>query len=403
MSGYLELFETVWQTVNQKYFDPTFGGLDWNEVHDRYQGPVATAGNDEEFYDLLNRMLYELNVSHIGALPAEWALHRWLSPHDYGQGSIGVDLRLLGGEAVVTSVTPDSSAERAGLRPGFIIRSIDGVSVDQITEDTLLMPPYNERSRLRFITMDILRQLYGDPNSHVSIAYTDERAETHGERIQRVQREGGYPLYDGAPLAFLEVESKRLEDGIGYIRLSAFQSALTDQILGAIESMRSAPGLVLDLRGNSGGDFDLFIGKLFTHSDKCLSVKTRDGTADSVIEPEPNPYPGPVAVLIDLLSVSAAELFAASLQVTGRAVVVGERSPGWVLGTQFALLPNGALFVYPDRQYSMPDGTVLEGHGVVPDIEVALERRLLVEGIDSQLEAAMRYLNRDMQEHRSHS
>jgi carboxyl-terminal processing protease len=56
---YLSTFETVWQTVNDKYFDPTFGGLDWSEVHERYQPLIATAENDNEFYERLNVMLFD--------------------------------------------------------------------------------------------------------------------------------------------------------------------------------------------------------------------------------------------------------------------------------------------------------------------------------------------------------
>lgn len=398
MSDQLDCFEIVWRTVNETYFDPTFGGLDWQAVHDSYQPQIAGAEDDETFYGLLNQMLHELRVSHIGALPPEWALDRWLSPHDFGQGSVGIDVRLLKDKAVVTSVMSGSPAERAGLRPGFIIRSIDGTSVDRITEETRSEPPYNERSRRRLVTMEILRHIYGDPNTQVSIAYAAEKTEIHVKSIRRVQRKGGYPLYDGAPPAFLDVESKLLEGGVGYIRLSAFQSPLADKVRLAIDSMSSARGLILDLRGNSGGDFDLFIGKFFRAPVPCLSIKTRDDTADFIIEPEPDPYPGLVVVLLDVMSVSAAELFAASLQATARAVVVGERSPGWVLGTQSVLLPNGSLFVYPDRQYSTPRGKVLEGHGVVPDIEVALERELLLQGIDSQLEAAIKSIEKGIQE-----
>jgi len=81
------------------------------------------------------------------------------------------------------------------------------------------MPPYNERNHLRLITMEILRHIYGDPDSRVSIAYIDERGETHTKTIQRARREGGYPLLDGWPPFFLEVESKLLDNGIGYICL----------------------------------------------------------------------------------------------------------------------------------------------------------------------------------------
>jgi carboxyl-terminal processing protease len=181
-----------------------------------------------------------------------------------------------------------------------------------------------------------------------------------------------------------------LQDGIGTIRLSAFQWPVADRIGLAIDAMGSAPGLILDLRGNSGGDFDLFIGRFFRSPVQCLSVRTRDGVSDYTIEPAPDPYLSPVVLLLDEMSLSAAELFAAALQATGRGIVVGKRSPGRALGTKSVLLPSGSLLVYPDRQYCMPDGTVLEGRGVIPDIEMGLDRTSLLEGRDVQTEVAIR-------------
>jgi carboxyl-terminal processing protease len=49
----MQSFETVWQTINDKYFDPTFGGLDWLKVHDRYQPQITAAQNEEEYYLLI--------------------------------------------------------------------------------------------------------------------------------------------------------------------------------------------------------------------------------------------------------------------------------------------------------------------------------------------------------------
>ena len=109
-------------------------------------------------------------------------------------------------------------------------------------------------------------------------------------------------------------------------------------------------------------------------------------------DPANDAFNGPLVLLVDQLSGSAAELFAACLQAIRRAAVVGERSPGAVTESDMMVLPNGAIFMYPVAQLATPDGTVLEGRGVVPDIEVGLDREMLLKGIDSQLEAAIRYL-----------
>jgi C-terminal processing protease CtpA/Prc len=61
------------------------------------------------------------------------------------------------------------------------------------------------------------------------------------------------------------------------------------------------------------------------------------------------------------------------------------------------IFPNGAILMYPVAQLCTPDGTVLEGRGVIPDIEVAQKRGMLLKGVDAQLESALGYIRKDMQ------
>ena len=62
-------FETVWQRVQDHYFDPSFSGVDWAEVKVRYTQKLAEELTDDQFYDLLNNMLHELKQSHFGVIP----------------------------------------------------------------------------------------------------------------------------------------------------------------------------------------------------------------------------------------------------------------------------------------------------------------------------------------------
>ena len=409
----MQSFETVWQTIQDKYFDPTFGGLNWNDVYDRYQPQIKAAQNEEEYYLLINKMLFELNVSHIGVVPPDDL--QQTDPILSAEGSIGIDVRMLENNAVITSVKSDSPGAKAGLRPGYIIKGIDGIKIEQLTDikhvndieyqnidkETfknlkILIPPYNERNRNKQITKSILEKIYGPSDTTVSIEYLDENGGSHLEKIVRAKRKVKM-VFDDAPLppSFVEFEAKLLDNNIGYVRFNAFIPTVDHKFKSTIESMGDTSALIIDLRGNHGGIFD--VRKAMAEAlvkDRILfwRYKGRNKTQDAFLEPTDNVYERPVAVIVDYMCVSSGEEFSGGLKAINRATIIGERTPGAVLTVDFVKLPNGAVFLYPNTQTITADGTVLEGYGVVPDIEVALDRNELLQGKDSQLEAAINFI-----------
>jgi carboxyl-terminal processing protease len=392
---YLEVFGTVWQTVDRTFYDPTFGEVDWEAVRDRYQPLITTAESDEAFYALINDMLWELNVSHLFVVPPGfWEM---MMPVSFAEGHTGLDVRLIDGVAVITSVQAGSPGARAGLRIGYVVQSVDGVPVKEIIQDSFdhLVPPFNEQMKRNVNTTAVQSRIYGPAGMPVVIGYLDENGEEHETSIQRASRERKSALGPVLPPFFLEFESRLLNDGIAYIRFSNFHPALTADVIQAIESLHDASGLIIDLRGNSGGQVDVtkaIARQLLTERTLFNLSTTRAGNSELVLHPKQHPYAGPLVILIDALSGSASEHFAAGLQAAGRAVIVGERSPGNILEGNMMQLPNDVAFIYPVVQISTPDGTVLEGRGVIPDIKVGLDRTLLLEDVDSQLEAAVAYL-----------
>jgi carboxyl-terminal processing protease len=391
--GYLRIFETIWKKVEETYFDPTFGGLDWGKIHDRYQPQIASAQNDEDCYTLVNKMLWGLNVSHAAFIPP--GLLAEVEPIVFAAGGIGIDVRMLGGQAVITAVNPESPAYRAGLRSGFIIQAINGIPIARIEEEVGRdRPPYNERARTAQITKGILGRIYGSPETEVSIAYSDEGGEEREKKIARARRSGAAVGPKGRFFFAVEFEARRLDEGVAYIRCNTLQPQLGARISAAIQSLGSVSGVIIDLRGNSGGEIERMPDLFLSEKTFLYLRKARDGETKIYSEPPADVYTGPLVVLIDRLSGSASELFAACLQTLNRAVVVGERSPGSVMESDVMILPNGAVFMYPVAQLSTPDGTVLEGHGVIPDIEAGLRREMLLKGTDDQLDSALRYLKR---------
>lgn len=395
VGDYLDSFEVVWQTINDSYFDPTFGGLDWNEVHSRYRPLIAAAQEDKVFYELIHKMLFELNVSHIGVIPPDDK--EQIEPVLSADGSVGIDVRLLGEEAVITSVRPGSPGAQAGLRPGFVVEGIDGRTVQQIADETLQIPPRHERNRRKRVTAALLSRLYGPAGEAVSIAYLDEEGKLHEQRITRAGREGRIALDPALPPFFVEFEARRLEGNIGYVRFNAFLPPVHERFPEAVASFRDTRGLIVDLRGNHGGVFEVrkaLAEQLNGERVLFWSYKGRDSTREAYLEPARDAYTGPLVVLIDVMSLSSAEEFSGAMQAIDRAVIVGERSAGICVVANWMQLPNGATFMYPVEQTRTADGTVLEGRGVIPDVEVALDRGLLLQGIDSQLEAAIDYITR---------
>jgi carboxyl-terminal processing protease len=410
----MKSFETVWQTINDKHIDPTFGGLDWLEVHDRYQPQIAAAKNEEEFYLLVNKMLFELNISHIAVIP----------PDDLGQidpilsaeGSIGIDVRMIEDNAVITSVKSGSVGDQAGLKSGYIIKSINGIDIEKITDLkyiddiklqdieqkksvdwNILIPPYNERNRKKNITGAILEKIYGPSDTSVSIEYVDEKGDSYLKKIVRAQRIDKMQFDDALPPFFVEFESKLLENNIGYVRFNAFMPPVHNKFKDTIKSIQDTTALIIDIRGNHGGFFDVRKAVAETLvKDRVLFWRYQgiDKTQKAYLEPADSVYEGPVVVMVDHLSVSSAEEFSGGLKAIKRATIVGERTPGVVVTANFEKLPNGATFVYPKAWTITADGTVLEGHGVVPDIEVALDRNELLKGKDTQLEAAVDFLSK---------
>src|SRR5215475_9089873 len=165
-----QTFEIVWRTVKEKHFDPTMGGVDWDKAHETYAPRVATVKSDREFYLLLQEMLGLLHQSHFNIIPPES-----FTPEDQDEpsGGVGIDLRLIGGAAMITRVEPDSSAARAGLRPGFLIKQIGDRPVEEIIAAYEKSAERPEIKNIR-MTRSVLAATGGDAGALVKIVYIDD-------------------------------------------------------------------------------------------------------------------------------------------------------------------------------------------------------------------------------------
>lgn len=386
---YRRTFEIVWSRVKETYYDPTFGGVDWDAVGQRYRARLGVIRTESGLYELLQQMLGELRRSHFHIYPPGTFVEEGDSLEK--QGSVGLDVRVLGHQVVITSVRAGSSAERAGMRPGFVLRRIGDREVDWLLRS--LSVGWEPRSRRRMrVARAVLGALDGEPGTWVRVRYWDARNRVRETRLQRERIAGEWSeRFGNFPPMPVEFEVKRLGD-VGYIRFNIFVVGLMERIRAAIRELSSAPALIFDLRGNPGGMGGMaagVAGMLCNQQTSLGTMKMRSGHLNLAVFPQSNPYTGIVVVLIDAHTGSTAEIFTAGLQELGRAIVVGERSAGAALPSLFERLPTGALFQYAIADFQTPKGVLIEGRGVIPDIEVRLTRRALLEGRDPQLEAAL--------------
>lgn len=394
-----ETFDIVWRTVKEKHFDPTLGGLDWDKVRERYAPLSAAAKTDAEFYDVLRQMLGELHQSHFNIIPPE-AVVEDDSPQPKG-GGIGIDLRLVNGQALITRVDSGSTAANAGLRTGFIIEKVDNSTVDQIV--SLFAKSKESRTMVNLrITRALLARINGAPETTVRINYLDEGDQAREATIARERLKGEMSERLGNfPPQYTEFEARRLSDGIGYIRFNIFVMSLMYRIRSAIRGMSDAPGIIIDLRGNPGGIGGMstgIAGVLEKEQTSLGTARMRSGHTNFAVFPQAGAYLGPVVIITDGGSASTSEIFAGGMQELGRAVIVGERTTGAALPSIIQKLPTGALFQYAIGDFRTPKGTLIEGAGVAPDIEVKLTRSALLEGRDLQLDAAIEQIRKRAKE-----
>jgi Peptidase family S41/Tricorn protease C1 domain len=225
----------------------------------------------------------------------------------------------------------------------------------------------------------ILREMTGKLElSHYSVIPAEAYSGTDAAAAEPVR---GAPQskaveFGNLPKMRVEFESRTLDGGVGYIRFNEFLDpvSLMPKFEAALRDFAHAPGVILDLRGNRGGIGIMasgmagyFIGDA---GHKLGEMKMRDTTLQFNVFPRLNVFAGRLAILLDGGSASTTEILAQGLQDLKRARIFGTRSAGAALPSDIIRLPDGDGFQYPTASYISANGRVLEGNGVIPDVEV---------------------------------
>jgi carboxyl-terminal processing protease len=384
-----EVFEKIWKEIHDHYYDPSYNGVDWNEVHSRYAPLVEGAQRDQEFYALMSQMTSELHDAHTRfSSPEQWRNFR------RQQGvTVGFSVDDVDGQTVVTNVIPGTEAAHSGIEPGMVVLRVDDTPVAQrIAEiQQKRLPSSSERATRWFIYN---RVFAGPTDTAVKVAL--RRAD--GSEVEvSVRRQ----IYSEAP----QVTTHVLPSGNVYIRFDGFQHPITREFRAALQKFRDAPGLIVDLRRNGGGDLAVLLpiaGYFFGKKTLFAKDSTRTGKPLSsyvglfklplqlyVGRPGEQIYSGPLVVLVDAHSASSSEVFAAGMQDTSRAKVIGSQSCGCVLGiAKPRVMKGGGVLEMSEVLWFSPKGRKLEGTGIIPDQLVTPTVFDLQRGRDAVLAAA---------------
>lgn len=381
----IDIFEEVWKTINEQFYDPSFNGVNWKQVHEQYMPKVDAAKSDVEFYRLFEEMLALLLDSHTVFIHPESNESKSINP----PGSVGISLGEAEGKTVITEVEPESDADQAGVKQGMVLRSVNGRSVEELYAEI----------RSRFAGSSTEQAMKGV--MHRALLYGGFLGPTRKFEVEGFDSKifGVTVTHFGArPSETPKVTASRLSSNIGYIKFDGWKPPADEQFKTELTKLIETNGLIIDLRGNGGGQtsVQLNIGSLFFPSETNFgSFKKRGGLAEQIITHKSDLiYRGNVVVLVDETSASASEVFAAAMQESKRAIIIGRQTCGCVLNSWSKQVKGGGTLRWSARVYTSLNNRRLEGIGIVPDNTIPLTISDLRQGRDAALEAAKNVLIR---------
>ena len=351
-----KLYDRSWQTIKNEYYDPNFNHQHWARWKNRYQGKIRT---EEDAKVAIETMLASLDDPYSRFLTKEEFAQQNTSITSKISG-IGVNIVNDAGKIRIISVIEDTPAQFADMRVDDIILAIDGKKVSGLSlaeVSNLVKGPSNT-----FVSVDILR-----------------KKEKINKKIIRKEIK-------------IKTVKSTVEKNIGYIQISSFISNSTpNEFLEALENTHDTQGLIVDLRGNTGGLLTnaVFIANLFIDKGKLVSIVGRNGYKYDVMAQDTNlQIKKPMIILVNGASASASEILSGALKDYHKAQIIGTKTYGKGMVQKIIPMPNETGLNLTIAKYLTPKGKDINKKGIAPDIEVKFEKKDIEERKDVQLERA---------------
>ena len=378
------MLSDVHAALKKNYYDPAFHGVDVDARYKVYEERIKKADTLGDAYRVVAAYLSGLDDSHTFFEP----------PRRSYIADYGYRMQIIGDACYITEVRPGSDAAQK-LHPGDQVLLLNGYSV--IRKDIWQLDYYLHHIAPKPATDFTVRSPSGEVRKvQVLTRYTQHK------QIKDLTFDNGDSDFWNLVLDY-ERERRELnprfveQDDVMFWRLPAFniEDSAVDRL---IHLARRHKTLVLDLRGNPGGYVDTLarmVGSFFDHDVKIATRVRRKGEKQQIAKSRgKDAFTGDLIVLIDSGSASAAEVFARIIQLEHRGTVIGDRSSGSVMESQFYPFKSGIDIIalygasITDADVIMADGKSLEKVGVTPDIPLLPTAAQLAAGHDPVLSRA---------------
>jgi len=285
-------------------------------------------------------------------------------------GGIGAEVGVRDGAIIILSPMPDAPAEAAGIKAGDVILEVDGESIRGLS------------------LLEVVQLIRGDRGTKVTLLLRHlNSSEPVSIEIER-------------DIINLESVTLLMQVGrIGHLRLSGFTGTTNDDLEDALERFERSQGigLVLDLRNNPGGLVSSVVdvtSQFIGDGLVLYQIDARGNRRNWDVKSGGKALEIPMVVLVNEFSASASEVFTGAIIDNDRATVIGTTTFGKGSVTNLWPLDDGSGVNFTTARWFTPNGSVIEGEGLTPD--VMLEPLEEEEDEDLQLDRAIEILKEQL-------
>lgn len=378
----VKIFDQVWQTVNENFYDPKFNGVDWKAMRQKYEPQAVRTKSSQEVAGVINQMLSELRTSHtrfyipdepayyqlLGIFQArnpefQKELKKFFPKGKIEYSGIGAFTKDINGKTFVSGILDGSPAAKTGLKVGDQLLSVDNRPYQPIQS-------FTGKAGQK---VTLLIQRTPDANSQEKIAVTPKMFDASTMFLEAQQASTQVIQRNGKKIGYVHIWSNAADPDQEKLREDLIYGRLTD-----------AQALVLDLRDGWGGG-DIGYLNIFTAQEgPSITSIPRNGKRYTYI----SQWKKPVVMVINEGSRSSKEILAYAFQQHKIGPVIGSKTTGAVVAGRPFLMSDGSFLYLAVSNVFINENQRLEGKGVTPDINVPFSLEY-AQGADPQKERAI--------------